>query len=92
MSRDDQGGRGHEPKGPPGVRVTAKHWVEARGTGSRATLSMQFFGFLGPLVAHLTRGLNDRYLAIEAMGLKGRSGGLSRDYCPSTTRNGSDAL
>lgn len=59
--------------GSPGIRVTARHWVEASGTGSRATLSLQFSGLLGPLVARLTRGLNEGYLALEAKGLKGRS-------------------
>jgi hypothetical protein len=61
--------------GGPGVRVTARHWVEASESGSRATLSLQFSGLLGPLVARLTRGLNQRYLALEAKGLKGRSEG-----------------
>ena len=56
----------------PGVSVTARHWVEARGNGSRATLSLRFTGLLGPLVGRLTRGLNERYLALEALGLKTR--------------------
>jgi hypothetical protein len=34
------------------------------------TLSIEFSG---PLVARLTRGLNERYLALEANGLKARS-------------------
>lgn len=59
----------------PGVRVTARHWVEAIGGGSRATLSIQYEGLLGPLVARLIRGLNERYLALEARGLKKRSEG-----------------
>lgn len=59
----------------PGVRVTARHWVEANGGGSRATLSIQYAGVLGPLVARLTRGLNERYLALEARGLRQRSEG-----------------
>ena len=50
----------------PGVRVTARHSVEASEGGSRATLSLQFSGLLGPLVAHLTRGLNERYLRFPA--------------------------
>jgi len=40
---------------------------------SRATLSLEFSGPLGPLVARLTRGLNTRYLALEAQGLKKRA-------------------
>jgi hypothetical protein len=59
----------------PGVRVTARHWVEASEGGSRATLSLQFSGLLSPLVARLTRGLNERYLALEARGLRMRSEG-----------------
>lgn len=59
--------------GSPGVRVTARHSVEPTGNGSRATLSLQFEGLFGGLVARLTRGLNNRYLGIEAAGLKRRS-------------------
>jgi carbon monoxide dehydrogenase subunit G len=54
----------------PGLRVIAQHSVEARGDGSHATLSVRFSGVLGGLFAYLTRGLNDRYLALEAKGLK----------------------
>jgi hypothetical protein len=65
----------------PGVRVTARHWVEAIEGGSRATLSLRFSGPLGPLVARLTRGLNERYLALEAKGLKARSEGSAGSPC-----------
>jgi uncharacterized protein YndB with AHSA1/START domain len=57
----------------PGVRVVAEHGVEPAGDGSRATLSIRFSGPLGPLVARLTRRLNEEYLAIEANGLRARS-------------------
>jgi uncharacterized membrane protein len=57
----------------PGILVTADHVVEARRNGSRATLSIEFEGLLGPLVGWLTRRLNDRYLGLEAAGLKRRS-------------------
>jgi hypothetical protein len=57
----------------PGVCVTAKHGVEPDGTGSRATLSIRFSGLLGGVVARLTRDLNERYLAVEAAGLKAHS-------------------
>ena len=57
----------------PGVLVTARHWVEAAAGGSRATLSLDFSGPLGPIVASLTHGLNTRYLALEAQGLKKRA-------------------
>ena len=57
----------------PGVRVTARHSVERTANGSRVTLSIEFSGPLGPLCARLTRGLNERYLAMEAQGLKKRA-------------------
>jgi uncharacterized membrane protein len=61
--------------GSLGVQVTGAHSVEANEGGSRAMLSLQFSGFLGPLVARLTRSLNERYLALEARGLRERSEG-----------------
>ena len=59
----------------PGMRLQARHWIEESGNSSRATLSIQFSGLLGPLFARLTRNLNDRYLALEAKGLRERSEG-----------------
>jgi len=56
----------------PGVVVAAGHHVEATTTGCRVTLALAFSGFLGPLMAHLFRKLNQRYLALEANGLKSR--------------------
>ena len=55
------------------MRLQARHWVEETGKTSRATLSLQFSGLLGPLFARLTRNLNHRYLALEAKGLQERS-------------------
>ena len=57
----------------PGVRVTGEHGVEPTARGTRVLLSLRFSGVLGPLVARLTRGLNQRYLALEAKGLSERS-------------------
>jgi hypothetical protein len=57
----------------PGLLVTARHSIEDAAGGSRATLSLDFSGPLGPLVARLTRGLNERYLGLEAQGLKRRA-------------------
>ncbi len=54
----------------PGALVTARHSVEGAANSSRVTLSLDFSGPLGPLVAHVTRGLNARYLDLEARGLK----------------------
>jgi uncharacterized membrane protein len=54
----------------PGVRVKAGHLVEADGVGSRVRLSLEYSGLLGSLVARIYRHLNERYLAIEAKGLR----------------------
>jgi hypothetical protein len=59
----------------PGVAVTGEHLVEADGTGSRVTLSLNFSGFLGPLVSRFYCSLNQRYLAIEAEELRKRCEG-----------------
>jgi hypothetical protein len=59
----------------PGVVVTARHSVEPVEGGSRAHLALHFGGMLGPLVARITRGLNTRYLGLEAAGLRQRSEG-----------------
>jgi hypothetical protein len=59
------------------MRLRARHWVEDNGRRSRATLSIQFSGFLGPLFARVTRKLNERYLALEAKGLRERSEGFA---------------
>jgi uncharacterized membrane protein len=70
---DDEASRFTWISSGPGVRVIARHWVEPCAAGSRATLSLRFSGILAGLFARLTRGLNDRYLALEAKGLKQRS-------------------
>ncbi len=57
----------------PGIRVIAEHEVVPAAGGSRATLSVRFEGPLARLVARLTRGLNRRYLGLEAAGLSERS-------------------
>ena len=59
----------------PGATVVANHWAEPLGDGqrSRVTLSVTFSGWLGQIIARMMRGLNERYLAQEAAGLKRRS-------------------
>jgi uncharacterized protein YndB with AHSA1/START domain len=57
----------------PGLRVTARHTIEAAGDVSRVTLSLQFEGWLGPIFGRMTRSINERYLGIEARSLKARS-------------------
>jgi uncharacterized protein YndB with AHSA1/START domain len=59
--------------GAPAMRVLAHHGVEPAGAESRATLSLTFSGLLGGLLARMTAGINRRYLALEANGLKRRS-------------------
>jgi uncharacterized membrane protein len=54
----------------PGVRVAAQHSLEATATGCRVTLSISYEGVFGPWLARWTRTLNERYLAMEANGLK----------------------
>ena len=56
----------------PGVRVIARHTVEATATGSRVNLSIRYEGLFGPWLARWTRNLNERYLAMEAHGLQSR--------------------
>ena len=57
----------------PGMVVTATHSVTPIGARSRATLSLNFAGLFGPFFGRLTRDINNRYLAMEAAGLKRRS-------------------
>jgi hypothetical protein len=54
------------------VRVSGGHRVEARGSGCRVILTVQFSGWLGPLMARLLHKISERYLAMEAAGLKQR--------------------
>lgn len=61
----------------PGLRVTARHTVEASTVGSRVTLSIRYEGLFGPWLARRTRDLNERYLAMEANGLKMRCAELA---------------
>ena len=58
-----------------GANATAHHIVDARGNGSRVTLSVSYGGPLGGMLGQLLRGLTQRYLALEAAGLKRRCDG-----------------
>ncbi len=57
----------------PGVRVIAHHFAEPTATGARATLSLRYEGLLAALLARLTANITNRYLKMEAEGLKARS-------------------
>ena len=56
----------------PGVRVVARHSVVPFGERSRVTFSLRFEGLLAGILAFATQKLNNRYLAMEARGLKSR--------------------
>jgi hypothetical protein len=57
----------------PGIEVVAHHWVERVERGSRATLSIDYQGVFGGILGRMTRDITERYLALEARGLKARS-------------------
>jgi len=57
----------------PGFRVAGIHALEPLPDGTRVTLAIEITGPLGPLLARLTRKLTERYMALEAAGLKRRS-------------------
>ncbi len=60
----------------PGVRTTARHGLERLDAGrTRVTLSVEQAGPLGSVMGRFYRGLTDRYLAVEAAGIKARSEG-----------------
>ena len=70
----------------PGATVLADHGAESLDDGqrSRVTLSVTFTGWLGEIIARMMRGLNERYIAEEAAGLKRRSEELARNRRPSS--------
>ena len=57
----------------PGVRMVAYHQVDPVGVASRATLVLECGGVLGRVIGYLTRRISERYLGLEASGLKARS-------------------
>jgi uncharacterized membrane protein len=63
--------------GLPGMWVYAYHSVEPIASSAtartRATLRLHFAGPVSRLLGRLTANINDRYLAMEAAGLKQRS-------------------
>jgi hypothetical protein len=59
--------------GMPGMWVFAHHSVEPVATGTRATLRLDYEGALARLMGRLTRDITNRYLDLEATGLKQRS-------------------
>ena len=61
--------------GAPGFKVVANHSIEPIPAGSRVTLALRFNGPMGGWFGRMTAGINNRYLAMEANGLKQRSEG-----------------
>lgn len=60
----------------PAILTQARHVVDRLpGGGSRVTLSIEPHGWLGELFGRAYRGTTDRYLAMEAAGLKSQSEG-----------------
>jgi uncharacterized protein YndB with AHSA1/START domain len=56
----------------PGIQVTATHTMESSGNGVRVTLSLDYSGLVGALMAWQLKDLNWDYLTREAAGLKRR--------------------
>jgi uncharacterized membrane protein len=63
----------------PGLRVVAGHWPQPTGGGCRVTLSIRYEGLFGPWLARWVGELNDRYLDLEANGLKARCVALAAE-------------
>ena len=57
----------------PGLRATGVHQVKPTPNGSCATLAVVYSGALAPVVATLLGGVTNRFLALEAAGLRKRS-------------------
>lgn len=58
----------------PGISTVGRHIVEGTGARScRVTLSISQSGWLGSIVGRGYRSLTDRYLGMEAAGLKARA-------------------
>jgi hypothetical protein len=67
-------GRGFTWKsGAPGMWVYAHHSVEPVEGGARATLRLRYEGVIGRLMGRMTHAITNRYLGLEAAGLKRRS-------------------
>jgi uncharacterized protein YndB with AHSA1/START domain len=70
----------------PGLRVTGHHAVQPTATGSRATLSLRLEGLFGGVFGSLTGGITERYIRLEAVGLKARSEDPAFRHSPADLR------
>jgi uncharacterized protein YndB with AHSA1/START domain len=59
--------------GVPGMWVYAHHSVEPAEGGARAKLRLNYEGVIGRLMGRVTHAITNRYLGLEAAGLKRRS-------------------
>ena len=57
----------------PGLRSTGIHRVEPIPGGSRATLGLEFHGLFSGVAWRFARDIVERYVTLEAEGLKSRS-------------------
>jgi len=57
----------------PGFRAVGRHSVVSTAGGSRATLTLELHGLFGGVFGRLTKAITERYVALEASGLKARS-------------------
>ena len=57
----------------PGLQGLGSHAIAPIANGSRVTLSVTFSGPLSPLATFFLGGLTERYIKLEADGLKGRA-------------------
>src|SRR5206468_3460515 len=70
----------------PGLRVTGHHAVEPTRTGSRATLSLRMDGVFAGVFGWLTGAITERYIRLEANGLKARSEDPGFRHSPANLR------
>jgi hypothetical protein len=61
----------------PGLEIIGDHFIEAGENGSKVTLCLRYTRLLSPLLGLIYRRLSQRYVAIEAEGL--------RQHCESLT-------
>ncbi len=57
----------------PGLTVTGRHEIVPTAAGCRVTLSLEYDGMFGALLLRFTRGITERYVGLEADGLKRRA-------------------
>jgi hypothetical protein len=63
----------------PLVKAVGRHWIAPDTQGSRVTLGVAFSGPLAGLVGWLYGGLTNRYIRMEAEGLKRRVDALTNE-------------